>query len=126
MKIISQSHVAKADLTAGQFNNCEHTYLELDPGQYQTISVKLPSGQFVTLAFVPKYVGAEKSAEFECMDIHTTAGKQYTKSGDRPAYRQALIGFGDGRDTFDTRALEKKHGRPTGLATLLLSAEHNA
>jgi len=69
MKVIDQIHVDDSKLECGHFNRCEHTRLELEPGVMQTISVKLPNGQFVTFSFVP----GSNANEFECCDIHTTA-----------------------------------------------------
>ena len=119
MKVVGQQQVEKPDINAGHFNRCEHLFLELAPGQYQTVSVRLPNGKHVTFAFVP---GA-KPEDFECVDIHATVGAHWkdksTVGGDH--YEQKLVGFTKGSNTFDTRKLKQR----TGLATLLLGAQHH-
>ena len=117
MKIIGQKHIDHADLAAGQFNNCQHTFLELEFGTWQTISVKLPNGKHVTFAFCP----SSDPGEVECVDIHTTAGKTYLNGNKATSWQQSLVGFTTGHDTFATRDLKEN----TGLATLLLHSKHN-
>jgi hypothetical protein len=121
MKIIGQKIITDQSSTAlaqGLFNGGEHTFLELEHGKHQTVSVKLPNGKFITLAFVP----SNDPNEVECADIHTTCGAVYKNSNGEISYQQSLIGFGDhGCDTFATRVLKV----PTGLATILLHSNHN-
>jgi len=120
MKVIDQIHVDDSKLECGHFNRCEHTRLELEPGVMQTISVKLPNGQFVTFSFVP----ASDANEFECCDIHTTSGPRVPRPDKHePGYLQHLIGFTVGYNTFTTRGDEQM---PTTLATLLLNPGHYA
>lgn len=117
MKVLRHEHVEKADLQAGQFNNCEHLFIELAPGQCQTVSCQLPNGKHVTFGFVPG-----EGNEFECVDLHATVGRHWTDDTTfgRHHYQQHLIGFAKQGDTFDTR----KGKKPTSLATLLLSSKH--
>lgn len=119
MKVVGQHHVEQADLNAGHFNRCEHLFLELAPGQYQTISVRLPNGKHVTFAFVP----GSTPDDFECVDIHATVGTHWKDKSTvgEDHYEQKLVGFAKGVDTFDTRKLKTR----TGLATLLLGAQHH-
>jgi hypothetical protein len=118
MKIVRQEHIEKADIRAGQFNNCEHLFIELAPGQCQTVSCHLPNGKHVTFAFVPG-----TGNEFECVDIHSTVGKHWIDNltFGLHHYQQHLVGFSRQGDTFDTRRIK----RPTSLATLLLSSHHH-
>ncbi len=119
MRILAQHKVEKPDVNAGHFNRCEHLFVELTPGEYQTISVKLPNGKHVTFGFVP----GRTPEDFECVDIHSTVGRHW-KDGSTVGedhYEQKLIGFAKEGDTFDTRKLARK----TGLATLLLGAHHH-
>jgi len=121
MQVIGQKMVenGQSDVSNGEFNGGEHTMLRLEPGKYQTISVQLPTGNFVTLAFVP---GHRNEADFECMDIHTTVGPRVPRTdGGQAGYLQHLVGFTVGTDTFTTRGEGKM---PTTLATLLLREEH--
>jgi len=106
MKIIGQKQI-----------DCEHTFLEVEFGKWQTISVKLPNGKHVTFAFCP----SSDPGEVECVDIHTTAGKTYTNGNKATAWQQSLVGFTTGHDTFATRNLKEN----TGLVTLLLHTRHN-
>lgn len=119
MKVKFTTEVKKADVCAGEFNNCEHLFLECEAGKYQTISVRLPNDEFVTFAFIPS-----EGNEMECVDIHSTVGQKFTMENTvgRTLFVQALLGFAPkGRTSFDTRQLDK----PTTLVTLLLSASHN-
>lgn len=104
----------------GCFNGGEHTFLEAEAGNYQTISVKLPAGGFVTFAFVP----SSDKENFECVDIHTTVGGQIPRpdGAGGTLYPQKLIGFTTGTNTFDTRKIPQI----TTLATLLLAPGHYA
>jgi hypothetical protein len=115
MKNINQGTVHQADLREGHFNNCEHTFMELEAGKDQTISVKLPNGKFVTFAFIHG-----QGTDTECVDIHSTVGKEFKyKPTDEDSdihFVQHAIGFSRRGDTFDTRDA----GKPTGLITLLL------
>lgn len=118
MRVIRQEHIKKADIRIGQFNNCEHLFIELSSGQCQTISCKLPNGRHVTFAFVPS-----TGDEFECVDIHATVGKHWIDSftlGEHH-YQQHLVGFRKGGNTFDTRKLT----HTTSLATLLLNSTYH-
>lgn len=125
MKIID--HIQKDDLriiddpseqrASGQFNRCEHLFVELESGKVQTISVKLPLGRFVTFSFINSSDGSEN---FECCDIHTTAGRPIHLNN-RDFFAHAMVGFTVGHNTYDTRKMTE----PTTLATLLLSPEHN-
>jgi hypothetical protein len=117
MKDIQIKNVTNTDLTKGEFNNCEHVCMQVEPGKYQTISCRLPNGKFVTFGFVPG-VGDE----MECVDIHSTVGKHWTDKNTvgELHFVQHLIGFAPGCDTFDTRLMKK----PTSLATLLLNKLH--
>lgn len=107
-------------MNAGRCNRCEHLFVELMPGEYQTISVKLPNGKHVTFGFVP----GRTPGDFECVDIHATVGKHWrdTTTAGKDHYEQKLIGFAKEGDTFDTRKLARK----TALATLLLGARHHS
>lgn len=106
-------------MNAGHFNRCEHLFVELTPGEYQTISVKLPNGKHVTFGFVP----GRSPEDFECVDIHSTVGRHWKDRSTvgEDHYEQKLIGFAKEGDTFDTRELARK----TGLATLLLGTRHH-
>ncbi len=119
LKVTAQYKVEAPDANAGHFNRCEHLFVELTPGEYQTISVRLPNGKHVTFGFVP----GRTPDDFECVDIHSTVGKHWTDSATvgKDHYEQKLIGFAKEGDTFDTRKLDRK----TGLATLLLGAHHH-
>lgn len=118
MKILRQEMIHEADIRAGEFNNCEHLFIQVEPGQCQTVSCRLPNGKHVTFAFVPG-----TGAEFECVDIHSTVGRHWVDSFTLGLhhYQQHLIGFSKPGDTFDTRKIK----RPTSLATLLLSSKHH-
>jgi len=107
-------------VNAGHFNRCEHLFVELSPGEYQTISVKLPNGKHVTFAFVP----GRTPDDFECVDIHSTVGRHWkdTTTVGENHYEQQLVGFAKEGNTFDTRKLPRK----TALATLLLGSRHYA
>ena len=72
MKFIKTEIVGEPKLAAGHFNRCEHTFLECEAGQYQTISVKLPNQKVVAFAFIPG-----DGDEMECVDIHATVGKAF-------------------------------------------------
>jgi hypothetical protein len=96
MKITGQKHIDHADLAAGHFNNCQHTFLECEFGIWQTISVKLPNGKHVTFAFCP----SSTPGEVECVDIHTM-----------------------GHDTFATRDLKESTGFV--LSSFLLKSHAN-
>ena len=120
MKITGQRKVEKAVIEQGEFNNCEHLFVEMAQGEHQTISCKLPNGVFVTFAFVPNSDGS-----FECVDLHTTVQKttlmKFGVKVEQPtAYVQQLIGFNRGSNSFDTRRMKSK----TLLATLLLHKSH--
>lgn len=112
--------VPNADLALGEFNNCEHLFVQLEPGEMTTISCRLPNGKFVTFCFMPT-----KGEEFECVDIHSTVGKRFqykpTDAKIDVHYQQHAIGFSRRGDTFDTREVP----RPTGLITLLLNKTHH-
>lgn len=111
--------VTESSLERGEFNNCEHLFLEIAPDdKFSTISCKLPNGKFVTFSFVP---GNPKGKEMECVDIHSTVGQPWKDKDGRTHYNQHLVGFVDGTDSFDTRELKTK----TGLATLLLNKSHH-
>ena len=118
MTNIRQHNVPKADLAMGEFNNCEHTFMQVEAGKYQTVSCRLPNGKFVTFAFCPG-----QGDEMECVDIHSTCGEPFKyKSGDSDIhYKQQAIGFSRNGDTFDTR----KANKPTGLMTVLLNKSHH-
>ena len=122
MKIIAQKNVWRAKLTEGEFNRGEHLFVEIQPCSPQTISCKLPNGEFVTFAFVP----ATEGNEFECVDIHSTVGKKFKykpeDADDDIHFVQQAIGFSRYGNTVDTR----KAGKPTGLLTLLLNKTHHA
>lgn len=120
MKILEQRPVTKANINAGEFNNCQHLFLELTPNAYQTISCRLPSGKHVTFAFVPS---KEDPNGFECVDIHSTVGKHWTDTTTlgRNHYQQHAIGFGKLSDPFDTRKMKQA----PSLITLLLAASHH-
>lgn len=120
LKVTAQLKVEEPDVNAGHFNRCEHLFVELTPGEYQTISVKLPNGKHVTFGFVP----GRTPEDFECVDIHSTVGKHWRDSTTvgEDHYEQKLIGFAKEGETFDTRKLTRK----TGLATLLLGARHHS
>lgn len=120
MRVLAQHKVHQPDVNAGHFNRCEHLFVELAPGEYQTVSVRLPNGKHVTFAFVP----GSSPDDFECVDIHSTVGKHWKDSTTvgEDHYEQKLVGFAKDGDTFDTRKLPRK----TGLATLLLGAQHHA
>ena len=121
MKVIKQEMVNSPDLCEGHFNKCQHTFLELEKGEYATISVRLPSGEFVTFAFVPGTL----PDDVECVDIHSTVGQKFkykpTDDDKDLHFVQHAIGFSRYGDTFDTR----KAGKPTGLLTLLLGKGHH-
>ncbi len=112
-------NVPNADVNIGEFNNCEHLFLQIEPGKCQTISCRLPNGKFVTFAFVK---GPDGSEEMECVDIHTTSGQHWkdNETLGKNHYQQHLVGFSKGRDTFDTRKIKEK----TSLATLLLNSDY--
>ncbi len=118
MKVVRQEKIEAADIPVGQFNNCEHLFIVLAPGQYQTVSCQLPNGKHVTFAFVPS-----DGDEFECVDIHATVGKQWTdeQTLGKHHYEQKLIGFSKHGNTFDSR--KGKH--PTSLTTLLLKSPYH-
>lgn len=116
MKFIETKDIKYSKIENGEFNACEHTFLECEPEKYQTISVKLPNGKFVSFAFIPA-----SENEMECVDIHTTAGNEITdKNGDRK-YIHHAIGFApQGRNSFDTRRLNDG----TLFLTVLLNKDH--
>jgi hypothetical protein len=109
-------NVPKADINIGEFNNCEHLFLQIEPGKWQTISCRLPNGKFVTFAFVPT-----ATEEIECVDIHTTAGVRFKNRNGDFSHQQNVIGFRCGSNSFDTRRIEPH----TSLITLLLHSNHN-
>ena len=117
MNVTKQRMAVNADIRIGEFNDCEHLFVQIEPGKNQTISCRLPNGKFVTFAFI-----SSKGEEMECVDIHTTAGKYWKdeKTVGTHHYQQHLIGFSKGGDTFDTRKVKEK----TTLATLLLNSEY--
>lgn len=118
VRILAHHKVEQPDVNAGDFNRCEHLFVELAPGEYQTISVKLPNGKHVTFSFVP----GGTPGDFECVDIHSTVGRHWKDRSTvgEDHYEQKLIGFAKEGDTFDTRKLARK----TALATLLLGSQH--
>lgn len=121
MNVTKQRNVPEALINLGEFNNCEHLFVQMEKGKYQTISCRLPNGKFVTFAFVPG-----EGEEFECVDIHSTVGKrfQYKPADDKKDihFVQHAIGFSRNGNTFDTR----NEVKPTGLITLLLNKTHHA
>lgn len=119
MKVIKQQHIENPDINRGYFNRCEHLFVELTPGKYQTISIRLPNGKHVTFGFVP----GTTPEDFECVDIHSTVGAHWKDASTvgEDHYEQKLVGFAKGGNTFDTRKL----ARQTSLATLLLGKRHH-
>jgi hypothetical protein len=120
MKLIKVENLqGGGSLADGTFNGGEHTFLELEPHKHQTVSVKLPNGEYVTFAFVP----GSNDLETECVDIHSTVGQKfkYKATDDDVHFVQQAIGFSRWGDTFDTRNCDK----PTGLLTLLLNKTHH-
>lgn len=117
MTATKQRNVTKADLALGEFNNCEHLFVQLEAGKYQTVSCRLPNGKFVTFAFVPG-----QGEEMECVDVHSTAGQpfKYKPTDKDTHYTQHAIGFSREGDTFDTRKANR-----TGLITVLLNSSHH-
>jgi hypothetical protein len=121
MKLIEVRNIqGGGDISDGTFNGGEHTFMELEAGKNQTISVKLPNGEYVTFAFVPS-----QGLEIECVDIHSTVGQKFkykaSDSNDDIHFVQHAIGFSRWGDTVDTR----KSDKPTGLLTLLLNKSHH-
>lgn len=121
MLATKQRKVPKADIRLGEFNNCEHLFVQLEPQEMATISVRLPNGKFVTFSFIPA-----AGEDFECVDIHATVGKHWkddTTLG-KDKWSHHLIGFTPGGGTtFDSRAEQPNptcSTKPTTLATLLL------
>lgn len=118
MRYLHTQLIGQPDLHAGHFNRCEHTFLQCEPGRWQTLSVALPNGKVVTFSFVPG-----NGNEMECVDIHATVGKpfKYQPANAEVHYVQHAIGFSGNGDTFDTRQIK----RPTSLITLLLAHHHH-
>jgi hypothetical protein len=121
-KILEQKHVTEADIKKGEFNNGEHVFIELEPGQWQTVSCRLPNGKYVTFAFCPG--SNDNPTELECVDIHATVGRHWTDehTAGRDHWQQHLVGFSKGGTTFDTRKIKQT----TSLATLLLHKNYHA
>ena len=125
MLATKQRKVPKADIRLGEFNNCEHLFVQLEPQKMATISVRLPNGKFVTVCFVPG-----KGEEFECMDIHATVGRHWTdeRTYGKDKWQHHLVGFTiGGGETFDTLREQPNptySTPPTTLATLLLDKEY--
>lgn len=94
LKVTAQHQVENPDVNAGHFNRCEHLFVELAPGEYQTISVKLPNGKHVTFGFVPGTV----PDDFEGVDIHSTVGAHWKDPSTvgEDHYEQKLVGFAKG------------------------------
>ena len=119
MKYLKHETVLPAEQSEpGNFNAGEHIYVEIEPGQAQTVSCRLPNGCYVTFAFLPG-----QDNEMECVDIHSDVGPEVARprgNGDDPGRLQHLIGFGFGGDSFDTRTAKN----PCTLSTLLLHSRH--
>lgn len=124
MKILRQTKIEKANIPNGEFNNCEHLFVEIEPGECQTISCKLPNGKFVTFGFVP----SSQPNEFECVDLHHTISpephwQEMRAEQCEKQYPIHVVGFGYGGSVFDSR--NPKHGgKPPLLATILLRSDY--
>ena len=121
MRILKQKYVAKADLTHGEFNNCEHLFIELEAGKWQTVSCRLPNGKYVTFAFGPEF--NDTSAELKWVDIHSTVGRHWTDEHTFPRdhWQQHLAGLSQDGTVFDTSKMKEV----INLTTLLLHKKYH-
>ena len=75
-KLVDSKQAALDDGYAG-FNQCPHLLVELD-NDVQTISVKTPDGNLVTLSFLRRVLGEGH----QCVDIMHHNPKAFIKNGD--------------------------------------------
>lgn len=91
------------------FNNGEHLCVDL-PNKWTTISVRLASGKRITFAFIP----SPGNTDIQCIDIEAE-GEEIEIEG-RKCFKQKLIGFHTGRNSFNTDDMELD----TSMFTVLL------
>lgn len=100
-----------------KFNPGNHLCVDLPQG-HSTISVKLPNGRRISMAFVPY-----SDENLGCMDIeYESPDKLPEEFGNKGQdyFAQRIIGFSHGRNSFRTSVDDEK---PTHLFTLLLNPE---
>ena len=90
------------------FNEGPHICLKV--AGHATLSVLLPSGKTITLAFIPA-----NGDEHECMDVNVTGCAEHDNHDGRMLPKHRLIAFKGGRD---------KGRQEATITAILLNPEH--
>lgn len=110
MNAIIKSEAAKRGYAV--FNNGPHTIIDI-PNGHSTLSLKLPTGQRMALAFIP-YDGVNAP---NCVDIKLFDTGNFIRNGERDVETMRVIVFTVGDRIYQT--LPDDEQQPT-LVTLLL------
>ena len=97
----------------GFFNGADakgHPHICLKVAGHATLSVLLPSGKTITLAFIPA-----NGDEHECMDVNVTGCAEHDNHDGRMLPKHRLIAFKGGRD---------KGRQEATITAILLNPEH--